>query len=64
MTHLTRNVLVNTIVAEEMMGVNGNAYTTQLKETKHKWEHCSSEDLCKRYNQIKHTHITVETLTP
>ena len=64
MTHLTRNVLVNTIVAEEMMGVNGIEYTTQLKENKHKWEHCSSEDLCKRHNQIKHTHITVETLTP
>jgi len=64
MTHLTRDVLLNAIVAEEMMGVNGIEYTTQLKEIKHKWEHSSSEELCKRYNQIKQTHITVDTLIP
>ena len=64
MTHLTRDVLLNAIVAEEMMGVNGTEYTTQLKEIKHKWEHSSSEELCKRYNQIKQTHITVDALIP
>ena len=64
MTHLTRDVLVKTIVAEEMMGINGEDYTKQLKELKHKWEHSSSEELCKRYNQIQNSNITVETLTP
>jgi hypothetical protein len=64
MTHLTRDVLVKTIVSEEMLDINGEEYTKQLKETKHKWEHASSEELCKRYNEIKNSHITVETLTP
>ena len=64
MTHLTRDVLVKTIVAEEMMGINGEDYTKQLKELKHKWEHSSSEELCKRYNQIQNANITVEILAP
>ena len=64
MTHLTRDVLVKTIVAEEMMGINGEDYTKQLKEIKHKWEHASSEELCKRYNQIQNANITVDTLNP
>ena len=64
MTHLTRDVLVKTIVAEEMMGINGEDYTKQLKELKHKWEHSSSEELCKRYNQIQNSNITVDTLNP
>jgi FKBP-type peptidyl-prolyl cis-trans isomerase (trigger factor) len=64
MTHLTRDVLVKTIVAEEMMGINGEDYTKQLKEIKHKWEHASSEELCKKYNQIQNTTITVDTLNP
>jgi len=64
MTHLTRDVLVKTIVAEEMMGICGEDYTKQLKELKHKWEHASSEDLCKRYNQIQNANITVEILAP
>ena len=64
MTHLTRDVLVKTIVAEEMMGINGEDYTKQLKEIKHKWEHASSEELCKKYNQIKNSNISVEILAP
>ena len=64
MTHLTRDVLIKTIVATEMQTNEGQDYTKQLKETKHKWEHASSEELCKRYNQIQDTNITVETLTP
>ena len=64
MTHLTRDVLVKTIVAEEMMDISGEDYTKQLKELKHKWEHASSEDLCKRYNQIQNANITVEILAP
>ena len=64
MTHLTRDVLIKTIVATEMQNNGGEDYTKQLKETKHKWEHASSEELCKRYNQIQDTNITVETLAP
>jgi hypothetical protein len=64
MTHLTRDVLVKTIVAEEMIGIGGEDYTKQLKETKHKWEHASSEELCRKYNQLKYTNITVEILSP
>ena len=64
MTHLTRDVLVKTIGSEEMLDINGENYTVRLKETKHKWEHASSEDLCRRYNQIKNSHITVEVLQP
>ena len=64
MTHLTRDVLVKTIVAEEMMGIGGEDYTKQLKEIKHKWEHASSEELCKKYNTLKHTKLTVELLDP
>ena len=64
MTHLTRDVLVKTIVSEEMLDITGENYTVRLKETKHKWEHVSSEELCRRYNEIKKSNITVETLTP
>ena len=64
MTHLTRDVLVKTIVAEEMIGIGGEDYTKQLKELKHKWEHASSEELCRKYNQLKYTNITVEILSP
>ena len=64
MTHLTRDVLVKTIVSQEMMDISGEDYTKQLKDLKHKWEHASSEDLCKRYNQIQNANITVDTLNP
>jgi len=53
MTHLTRDVLIKTIVATEMQNNDGEDYTKQLKETKHKWEHASSEELCRKYNQIQ-----------
>ena len=64
MTHLTRDVLIKTIVATEMQTNDGEDYTKQLKETKHKWEHASSEELCKKYNQITDTNITVDYLNP
>jgi len=64
MTHLTRDVLIKTIVATEMQNNGGEDYTKQLKETKHKWEHASSEELCKKYNQIQKANITVEILAP
>ena len=64
MTHLTRDVLIKSIVSSEMFGITGEDYTKQLKETKHKWEHASSEELCKRYNQIQNANITVEILAP
>ena len=64
MTHLTRDVLIKTIVSNEMQGKGGEDYTKQLKETKHKWEHSSSEELCKKYNQIYNSNITVDTLNP
>jgi hypothetical protein len=63
MTHLTRDVLIKTIVSTEMQNNDGEDYTKQLKETKKKWQHVSSEELCKRYNQIQNTNITVEILT-
>ena len=62
MTRLTRDVLIKTIVSTEMQNINGEDYTKQLKETKHKWEHSSSEDLCKRYNEITSKNITVDFL--
>ena len=64
MTNLTRDVLIKTIVATEMRNNGGEDYTKQLKEIKHKWEHASSEDLCKRYNQIEDAYITVDALNP
>ena len=39
MTNLTRDVLIKTIVAEEMKECDGNDYTKQLKNVYHKWEH-------------------------
>ena len=62
MTRLTRDVLIKTIVASEMRGINGEDYTKQLKETKRKWEHESSEKLCKRYNELESQNITVDGL--
>lgn len=64
MTNLTRDVLIKTIVSEEMQEANGNDYTKLLKELKHKWEHASSEELCKRYNQFNIVQVTVEQLNP
>jgi hypothetical protein len=64
MTHLTRDVLIKTIVAEEMVGCGGTDYVKSLKNAYHRWEHESSETLCKRYNQIQNANITVEILAP
>jgi hypothetical protein len=64
MTNLTRDVLIKTIVANEMRSHDGSDYTKQLKTVYHKWEHESSEELCKQYNKIVHTNLTVEALNP
>jgi len=64
MTHLTRDVLIKTIVSNEMQDKGGEDYTKQLKEIKHKWEHSSSEELCKKYNQIQNSNVTVDILNP
>jgi hypothetical protein len=64
MTHLTRDVLVKAIVAEEMRSLDGNDYLQSLKDAYHKWEHESSDSLCKKFNSIRHTTISVEQLKP
>ena len=64
MTHLTRDVLIKTIVAEEMRSSDGNDYVQSLKDAYHKWEHQSSDDLCRKFNSLKHTKISVEQLEP
>jgi len=62
MTHLNRDILIKSIVANEMVGCGGTEYVQHLKNSYRKWEHESSESLCKKYNQIKNTNITVEHL--
>ena len=64
MTHLTRDVLVKTIVADEMVGLGGTNYIENLKSSYRRWEHQSSDVLCKKYNQIENTNITVDYLEP
>jgi len=64
MTHLTRDVLIKSIVAEEMRSSDGNDYVQSLKNAYHRWEHQSSDDLCRKFNSIKHTTISVEQLEP
>jgi len=64
MTHLTRDVLIKSIVAEEMRSSDGNDYLQSLKDAYHRWEHQSSDDLCRKFNSIKHTTISVEQLEP
>jgi hypothetical protein len=64
MTNLTRDVLIKTIVANEMRRHDGSDYTKQLKNVYHKWEHESSEVLCKQYNKIVNTNLNVEALAP
>ena len=64
MTHLTRDVLIKTIVADEMIGLGGTEYIQNLKSAYHKWEHESSEALCQKFNSIKKTNLTVEILDP
>ena len=64
MTNLTRDVLIKTIVANEMRSHDGSDYTKHLKTVYHKWEHESSEELCKQYNKIVSTNLTVDVLNP
>jgi hypothetical protein len=64
MSTLTRDVLIRTIVANEMREHDGSDYTQKLKNTYHKWEHQSSDALCEKFNQIEHTNITVDILKP
>ena len=64
MTHLTRDVLIKKIVADEMVGLGGTDYIRNLKSAYHKWEHESSDSLCKKYNQIQNANISVEILEP
>ena len=64
MSNITRDVLIKTIVADKMKSCDGFDYTKQLKTLYHIWGHASSEDLCKVYNQINSTQLTVDTLAP
>ena len=64
MTHLTRDVLIKKIVADEMVGLGGTDYVQNLKSAYHKWEHESSDSLCEKYNQIQNANISVEILEP
>ena len=64
MTHLTRDVLIKKIVADEMVGLGGTDYIQNLKSAYHKWEHESSDSLCRKYNQIQNANISVEILDP
>jgi len=43
MYNLTREKLIKTIVAEEMMGCSGEDYHQKLKFLYHKWEHESGD---------------------
>jgi len=62
MTHLTRDVLIKSIVAAEMKGIDGNDYIQSLKNAYQKWQHESSDSLCKKFNNLRHTTISVEQL--
>ena len=64
MSNLTRDVLIKTIVADKMKSCDGSDYTETLKSMYHVWEHASSEELCRVYNQITSTNLTVDLLTP
>jgi len=64
MTNLTRNVLIKTIVADEMKDQDGSDYTKKLKNVYHKWENESSEELCIQYNRILNTNFTVDVIDP
>ena len=64
MTSLTRDILIKTIVAEEMKLCDSLDYNEQLQKTYHKWEHESSDKLCQKFNQLKKTNITVDLLKP
>ena len=52
MVSYTRDMLIKGIVAKEMIDCTGEDYHKHLKELYHKWEHESSETLCKKYNEL------------
>jgi hypothetical protein len=64
MTHITRDVLIKTIVADQMVGCGGTDYFQNLKSAYHRWEHQSSDVLCRKYNELKNCNISVEILEP
>jgi len=64
MSNLTREVLIKTIIAKEMMECTGEGYHQKLKFLYHKWEHESSENICKKYNELETTNVTVDDLKP
>lgn len=68
MSLLTRDVLIKSIVSFEMVNANVNytetEYSKHLKNVYHKWEHESSDTLCKKFNQINSTAIDVDCLSP
>ena len=64
MSTLTRDVLIRTIVANEMKEHDGSNYTQQLKNMYHKWEHQSSDVLCQKVNQIEKLNVTFDILKP
>ena len=64
MTRYTRETLIKSIVAEEMRTCDGKDYTERLKHLYHKWEHQSSEILCKKYNELLSANLSVDLLTP
>jgi len=64
MSTLNREVLIKTIVANEMKEHDGSDYTQKLKNTYHKWEHQSSDVLCQKFNQIEKSNVTVDVLKP
>ena len=53
MTHLTRDVLIKKIVADEMVGLGGTDYIQNLKSAYHKWEHQGSDVLCQKIQSDK-----------
>ncbi len=58
MASLTRDILIKTIVAEEMKLCDSLDYKEQLQKTYHKWEHESSKKLCQKFNKIEKTKNT------
>jgi hypothetical protein len=64
MASYSREMLIKSIVANQMIGNTGENYHQNLKDLYHKWEHESSENLCKKYNEINMTNINLNSLVP
>jgi len=63
MAPLTRKDLIKIIVADEMVGMQDpTEYNKNLRHCYQNWEHKSSIELCTKYNQIRHEHLTVDLL--